>query len=93
MVTTTKILECLRCGTGFNNPWMFEGCPKCAEAGYNVNLSAVIPSGAAHWPGFPQPKEHLSRNQAEGTGTSAASRQMLPFLRRRLPQTRAGHRF
>ena len=31
---------------------MFEGCPKCAEEGHNVNLSAVLPVGSETWPGF-----------------------------------------
>ena len=52
MATTKNILECLRCGTGYQDPWMFEGCPKCAEEGHNVNLSAVLPVGSETWPGF-----------------------------------------
>ena len=67
MATTTKILECLRCGAGFHDPWMFQGCPKCAEAGYNVNLSVVSPFIAEEWPGFPQAKRHLGGFQSEGS--------------------------
>ncbi len=71
MTTTKIVLECLRCGAGFNDPWMFEGCPKCAEEGYNVNLSAVnlsamTPSGAAHRPGSPR-APHPGGDQAEGS--------------------------
>jgi len=65
MATSKQILECLRCGAGFHDPWMFEGCPSCAEAGYNVNLSAVSPRDAVKWRGFPQAKEHLGGEQAE----------------------------
>ena len=60
MAATTKILECLRCGTGFNDPRMFEGCPSCAEEGHNVNLSAVISGGPTAWPGFPQASGDLA---------------------------------
>ncbi len=67
MTASTNILECLRCGAGFNDPWMFEGCPKCAEAGHNVNLSAIIPVGAVPWPGFPQAQENLKINPVEGS--------------------------
>lgn len=44
-----EILECLRCGARFHDPWMFAGCPRCAEGGHNVNLSAVV-----ELPGAPQ---------------------------------------
>lgn len=67
MATATKILECLRCGAGFNDPWMFEGCPRCAEAGINVNVTAVITSSAPEGQGFPPAREYVSGDQAEGS--------------------------
>ena len=67
MATTTNVLECLRCGAGFNDPWMFEGCPKCSEAGHNVNLSVVNPSVATDWPGCLQAQVHISGDPAEGS--------------------------
>ena len=71
MPTSIKILECLRCGAGFHDPWMFEGCPSCAEAGFNVNLSAVNLSAvsrfdAAEWSGFPQSQAYPGGGQAGG---------------------------
>ena len=42
MTQGLEILECLRCGARFHDPWMFTGCPRCAEEGHNVNLSAVV---------------------------------------------------
>jgi threonine synthase len=32
-------LRCLRCGTRFDEPRLFTGCPKCREQGVAVNLS------------------------------------------------------
>ena len=67
MAKPIKILECLRCGAGYDDPWMFQGCPSCAEAGYNVNLSAVSPIDAGKRPEFLQAKGHLGGDQGEGS--------------------------
>ena len=42
MTQALEVLECLRCGTGYDDSWMFEGCPLRCKAGINVNLSAVV---------------------------------------------------
>lgn len=69
-------MECLRCGSGYHDPWMFEGCPACAAAGHNVNLTAVSPIAAGEWQGFPKAKE--LQGQASGEDGLWRYRELLP---------------
>ena len=66
-----EVLECLRCGTRYHDPWMFEGCPRCAEAGYTVNLSAVVELPSA-------PQAALGRGADVGEKGLWRYRELLP---------------
>ncbi len=39
-------LECLRCGTVYDDQRLFTGCPRCARDSINVNLSVRLEAGA-----------------------------------------------